>query len=1000
MDPPFQVRSILAYNSEHEDDLSFAAGEIITVTEIETDDWYIGTLNGRLGMFPKTFVTIESPKPVEPVLLPPASKTQTESAPVKEAESVAGADMPESQSAPLPTPAAVPAASLSPVTKDHTVVKPPVPSVPLPMPNTHRKEDPYAINKQFIGAGKSTYIPPVKPRDQSNVVHGFHDVAENSEIFREQTEHKEEEDAGPQVSVKERIALLRKKQQEEIEKAAARQKKKDEQKAAKAASLKNQNTASLLESMPPSLVSATSTGSVGDVESEAGLDMSKKDSSTAEQSHATEKQRTLSTEGTVNEDTNMHFVPVTAPKDIDDGDAKSEPSETEEAEEATRATVDETEHHKDDEGEGGAEEDEEGEEDEDEEDEEEAKRRRLVERMAKISGGRNMFGMMGMSTPFAAPQKESSKPKRSNLLKKTSSTQENPTSPTSAPSVPMVPPLAMPLPGMAQPLRQAQPEASNTVANDDLSDQGESDDNLDFVHVEAASEANEDLEPQDTKLSSYPESVSSPRRSIDATRLEESVLEGEATGYEADEDVSDRGGLVTQEEELPPASNRVPTHKLPPPPPSSDSLRAPPPIGVSMPPPPPPHSSVPPIPRTPAVPPVPPTSSVPPANSAPPVPSCIPPIPSEAPPVPASPPQTKYAPPPNPLMSLAQTEKSISSAAGLSMKTLSADGVVNDFEASYDTGLSYSEPPRQFNTTKAKTFSNHVSYAEPDAPPRRRSSVHDGLRRSFSLGRKSLTSSIRSDSDLIEKDLEDIKRELSDPANSSGWWIEDKLPELYSSKRIEVQFEVDTNEVQKRHHRNVIYKDFYILYSDLSQIVLELQFDQKRPRESVHLNGSRIVRAPPIQEGALKEQGDAVGSLVIKTAKGLIGSQNKESIVNIIFDLLDCEASVLQPVGKKSFGVVIYKAGSHLVATYASIMPGDIVCMKNAKFASPKDLTVGETSLYSSVVVAYHPENNLIQVIEDDKDGSVSTGNYKLGELKSGQVRIFRVVEREYVGWD
>jgi myosin tail region-interacting protein MTI1 len=57
-----EVKAKYDYNSGHEDDLSFNAGQIIQVTEEVDDEWYNGEFNDRgqlrRGMFPRNFVSI------------------------------------------------------------------------------------------------------------------------------------------------------------------------------------------------------------------------------------------------------------------------------------------------------------------------------------------------------------------------------------------------------------------------------------------------------------------------------------------------------------------------------------------------------------------------------------------------------------------------------------------------------------------------------------------------------------------------------------------------------------------------------------------------------------------------------------------------------------------------------------------------------------------------------------------------------------------------------
>jgi hypothetical protein len=75
-----EVKAKYDYNSGHEDDLFFTAGQIITVTEEVDEEWYNGQYTDtqgrrRQGMFPRNFVTVlpkQSPAPP-----PPATKQGT-----------------------------------------------------------------------------------------------------------------------------------------------------------------------------------------------------------------------------------------------------------------------------------------------------------------------------------------------------------------------------------------------------------------------------------------------------------------------------------------------------------------------------------------------------------------------------------------------------------------------------------------------------------------------------------------------------------------------------------------------------------------------------------------------------------------------------------------------------------------------------------------------------------------------------------------------------------
>lgn len=61
-----EVKAKFDYNSGHEDDLSFSAGQVISVLEEVDDEWYNGEYTGmdgkhHEGMFPRNFVTAYIP---------------------------------------------------------------------------------------------------------------------------------------------------------------------------------------------------------------------------------------------------------------------------------------------------------------------------------------------------------------------------------------------------------------------------------------------------------------------------------------------------------------------------------------------------------------------------------------------------------------------------------------------------------------------------------------------------------------------------------------------------------------------------------------------------------------------------------------------------------------------------------------------------------------------------------------------------------------------------
>lgn len=125
--PPFKVKSIYEYTSEHDDDLTFPIGQVITVTELEGDDWYVGEYTNAAGskqegLFPTNFVEKYEPEvPVRPSrparakqdAPPPAQPTPAPEPAEEEPEGDAAPPSPIT-SKPAPPPVEVPTTSSAP----------------------------------------------------------------------------------------------------------------------------------------------------------------------------------------------------------------------------------------------------------------------------------------------------------------------------------------------------------------------------------------------------------------------------------------------------------------------------------------------------------------------------------------------------------------------------------------------------------------------------------------------------------------------------------------------------------------------------------------------------------------------------------------------------------------------------------------------------------------------------------------------------------------------
>lgn len=1071
MTTPFTVKALFEYKSDYDDDLSFAAGQIITVTEIEDDEWYSGTYDGKLGMFPKNFVENFSEEPDSKntketeEIEEPSTSEQPEESPepiaedtkeeTKQEESAIEHEIDDS-AAKLSTEPELPPALQSapsdipkeekPITPANTGFKAAANNkVPMPGMVPLQRDDPYAVKKSFFGAGKSSYVPQVKPRDQSNVIsHSYNDVAKNTDIVREHDNKSEEEEVEePKMSLKERIAMLQKRQQEEAEREAAALKRREERKKEKRD------------------VSRNTTGSLVHTADITSEDERNVEVGTAELAHA-------SNVPTVVDTLTEEPLEENVEEQIAEADPESEAEEQQQAEveeEAKEVNKEDQEEEQEDDEEA----------DEDDEDED-LRRRKLVERMAKISGGRNMFGMMGMPTPFGAPApKKSDKGKKTEKaieLEKDAKHEDNDTTPT----VPAAIPAAIPIPGMAQSgtvpdvLRQktgeeqtspkvadqASPELPKTqatipgsiepkeeiIAESDSPDE----DNTVLDHTTKNFEV-VDRAPRSPPLR-LSESEAEQQPEIDL-EIGKAVKDGEVTGYEADEDVSDRGtrndlrdddthtttikaeasdaAVTDTPSTLDPnkglaatTAPPVPTSSIPPVPVSrpsvpertslDDSPQVKPPVPTAFAEPPFTPAPQPPVTASHEPPQVPPTAP-PRARDLPPP----PPVPTSAPAVPTSVPAAPTGAPAAPA-SIPAAQSPASAEEFVDVDS-SADEFQDVVEELSDADLDESNDNVPFGAPlKAHTFSHPPPSQAPRAPAR--------VSTSSSVGRSSLDSGRRSGDLSRSKSLREgkpeqlqadsylsfLQEELDNLQESSGWWIKNEIPDCLQPKLgTDLIFEVDSNLITKRGNKTVVYKDYYILFFDMSQIVLELLYDSNDPRLSINVLDVSVPPTSSNRRDILHSYNATYGNDIVSLALGLLGSKVPTGLVPSVFNQLRLKfPNLLIPVGEKSFGATIYKNFNHNVQKYDDIRPGDILCMKNAKFTSHKGLgglgnksvTVGDGSeIYSAVVAEFDPKKEKLRVLESDRSGVVKKESYKIGDLKSGRVRVFRFVDRSFVGW-
>lgn len=203
-----------------------------------------------------------------------------------------------------------------------------------------------------------------------------------------------------------------------------------------------------------------------------------------------------------------------------------------------------------------------------------------------------------------------------------------------------------------------------------------------------------------------------------------------------------------------------------------------------------------------------------------------------------------------------------------------------------------------------------------------------------------------------------------------------------------VLYEVEESETTKRGGKVVVNREIYILRPDLSQTVINLSFDKANP-EDVQID-QHDEATPRIDAAILKSESSRFGPAILSAAQA-----KPPSTVAGVKDLLKTVSGVLPSVGS-SFGVSIYENFGASARQTEELRPGDIVVFDNAKLQGSKSpLQKYHRDVNGSYVLsAWDGAKKKLHLVDSKKD------TVRLNDLRSGSIRIYRVVGRDLLGWE
>jgi len=370
-------------------------------------------------------------------------------------------------------------------------------------------------------------------------------------------------------------------------------------------------------------------------------------------------------------------------------------------------------------------------------------------------------------------------------------------------------------------------------------------------------------------------------------------------------------------------------------------------------------------------------------------------IPRSAPPPPPPPKTPSYEKEEeeyDPYSYIAPRQGTFSSTGSKTKEEAAVPKAEKEFDKLYDAS-----PPQHYPTSpQAHGSSSFVQ--SPTIPPSKPRQSLDILRapttrRSMEATRPSMEQGFIAD----EVDL----------GRGSQWWVQRKMPPPVFQNRSDVTFEIEeSNAIQQGGGQSTI-KQVYVLFMDYSQTVISARFDAKDPST---VEFQQRHEPPPLGlrqdqlEGAHIKFGARIAEMANPKVNNVVGDGSPFALVT---ELMNAVQGALPPVGTRAYGALVYtNLANASVQQHDEIRAGDIISFRNAKLQGHRgpmkqkyNVEVGKPD-HVAVVVDWDGTKKKVRAWEQGRESKkVKIESFKLGDLRSGEVKVWRVMAREWVGW-
>jgi hypothetical protein len=246
-----------------------------------------------------------------------------------------------------------------------------------------------------------------------------------------------------------------------------------------------------------------------------------------------------------------------------------------------------------------------------------------------------------------------------------------------------------------------------------------------------------------------------------------------------------------------------------------------------------------------------------------------------------------------------------------------------------------------------------------------------------------------------------------DLAPSSFWWTQPKgTPPIFQGRK-DVLYESEESTTTKRGGKTMVTKDLYVLFQDYSQTVITAQFDAQNPSdvklEQRHEQPPARLRQDQLEQ-AHEQFGRRISDAVTAKKETVVGDGTPQGLIQ---ELLKPFADALLPVGTRAYGAVVYgNLANASTQQNDEIRPGDIITLRNTKFQGKHgpmhqkySTEVGKPD-HVGIVAEWDGTKKKVRAWEQGRESKkVKLESFKLDDLRSGEVKIWRVMPRSWVGW-